>query len=71
MIGTPTPKKLSVASIDIEWAVCKVPKTTNGDTLFGRTCLKIIRKLFRPSIFAYSKYSFFISTLAVALIVRA
>ena len=46
VIGTPTPKKLNVASIEIECAVCKVANTINGETLFGRTCLKIILKLF-------------------------
>ena len=45
VIGTPTPKKLSVASMEIEWAVCKVANTISGEILFGKRCLKIMKEI--------------------------
>ena len=71
VIGTPTPRKLSVASMEIECAVCSVAKTIRGEILLGKRCFTIILKLFRPNVEAASIYYFLRSTIAVALTVRA
>ena len=70
-MGTPTPRKLSVASIEIECAVCRVANTINGVMLLGRRCFQIIRLLLKPKQLAASIYSFRRSTVAAARTVRA
>ena len=48
--GTPTPKKLSVASAMIASARPIVPITSTGLIIFGRICLNITIKLETPMI---------------------
>ena len=65
VIGRPKPKKLSVASKEIAWAVCKVPTTINGAIQLGNICLNIIRVFPNAKHLAASTYSLFISTRAL------
>ena len=69
--GTPTPRKLSVASSAMAEAIWIVATTSTGPRQFGRMWTKMTRRLGKPRFRAASTYSLRRSTRAEARMMRA
>ena len=61
VIGTPTPKKLKVASVRIKLPIWMVAKTIMELITFGSTCFKMMMRFGRPMVRAASTYSIFLT----------
>ena len=67
----PMPKKLKPLSINIAEAKLEAAITHNGAILFGKICLKSIRKSEKPNTFAASIYCIFLTLRVCPLTILA
>jgi hypothetical protein len=68
--GTPKPRKLRPDAIRIVMPRLVVIETMIGAMPFGSTCLKMMRKLDRPTARAASTNSLFLTESVAALVIR-
>ena len=71
VMGIPSPRKDSAASLMIALATCTVEITRTGDRVLGRICRHMIRKREKPITLAASTYSLRRSASTEARTVRA
>ena len=70
-MGTPTPRKLKVASVRIKLPICMVASTMMELITLGSTCFSMMMRLGSPMVLAASTYSIFLTDRVSPLTVLA